>query len=118
MLFDFKNIKFGTPNTIAIGASTSICAIIGLFIANVIALYIKGRDIKDAKRIVCTMLITLLIISMLPGIDFFGHFGSLISGVLLGMMLIPQGDRELNKMKWVGIIGFAIYTLLLLSIWF
>jgi hypothetical protein len=31
------------------------------------------------------MLVTLLIMSLLPGVDMFGHLGSLISGGLMGL---------------------------------
>jgi membrane associated rhomboid family serine protease len=62
------------------------------------------------------MLVYLLIISLLPSVDFFGHFGSLISGGLLGLIVLPWGDAELRKLSWMGIGGFAIYTLILFTI--
>ena len=118
MFFDFINLLQKDYSGLSIGASTSICAIMGLFIANVIALYYKGADIRNAKRSIIFMLISLTVVSLLPGVDIFGHFGSLFSGILLGMMLIPQDDLELGKMKKIGIVGFIIYSLMLLSIWF
>lgn len=62
------------------------------------------------------MLISLLIISLVPGIDFFGHFGSLISGFFLGLSLIPKDDRELRRTKIIGIVLIVAYTLALLTI--
>ena len=62
------------------------------------------------------MLISLLVISLVPGIDFFGHFGSLISGFLLGLCLIPKDDRELRRTKIIGIVLIVAYTLALLTI--
>lgn len=46
MLFDFYNLKVRNQASIAIGASTSICAIMGLYIAQVIILYRKKEDVK------------------------------------------------------------------------
>ena len=44
------------------------------------------------------MIISLLVISVFPGVDFFGHFGSLISGFLIGMMgLIKFAEVELRR---------------------
>ena len=34
MLSDFYNLNFGNKHVIAVGASTSICAIMGLYIGN------------------------------------------------------------------------------------
>lgn len=62
------------------------------------------------------MLISLLVVSLVPGVDFFGHFGSLISGFLLGLCLIPKDDRELRRTKIVGIVSMAAYTIALLTI--
>lgn len=92
MLSDLYNFYLGNSTTIGVGASTSICAIMGLYIAK---LYIESRKngtVELAKRKIITMLVYLLIISILPQVDFFGHFGSLISGGLLGLAVIPHGD--------------------------
>ena len=39
------------------------------------------------KKKIGFMLVTLFIMSILPGVDFFGHFGSLISGGLIGLAI-------------------------------
>ena len=44
MLFVFKNLVMKTRSAISVGASTSICAIMGLYVANVIVAYFKGED--------------------------------------------------------------------------
>jgi hypothetical protein len=41
------------------------------------------------------MVIYIFLISILPGIDFYGHFGSLISGALLGMSFLKTGPTFL-----------------------
>lgn len=118
MLFDFYHIMREDISPIAIGASTSICAIIGLFVANVIILHKKGENIERAKQIVISILISLVIISLLPGVDLLGHMGSLVSGLFLGLMLIPGEDKELSTVKKVGVIAFISYTCVLLTIFF
>jgi hypothetical protein len=62
------------------------------------------------------MLVYLFIISILPSVDFFGHFGSLISGGLIGLAIIPRGDPEVKKLSLLGIAGFCIYTVILFAI--
>jgi membrane associated rhomboid family serine protease len=115
MLFDLYNLKIRGQASVAIGASTSICAIMGLYIAQVIILYQKKEDIKQAKRSVISMLISLVVISLMPGVDLLGHFGSLFSGLFLGMMLLPGSDVEVSKVKKIGIGSFIGYTMILLT---
>ena len=91
MLFVFKNLAAKNRAIISIGASTSICAIIGLFTAYVIVMHFKGVNVGSMKKTVIIMLVTVLVISLLPDIDLFGHLGSLISGFLIGVsVLIPS----------------------------
>lgn len=116
MLFAFVNLRIHHMATIAIGASTSICAIIGLYVAYVIVLHKKGEDIKQGKRQVLTMLLSLLVISLFPGVDLYGHLGSLLSGLFLGMMLLPASDPEVSIIKKIGIVLFVLYTVMLLTL--
>ena len=118
MLFDLKNIITNNHANVAIGASTSICAVMGLFIANALILHLKGIDIKELRKRIIFMLITLLLISLIPGVDFFGHLGSLISGFLLGLAIVSWGDHELMKARNAGIVGLIVYTIILTLIWF
>jgi len=116
MLTDFYNLHLGKSFMIGIGASTSICAIMGYYMAH---LYIESKKtgtVELAKKQIISMLISLVVISILPGIDFFGHFGSLIGGILFGMGVIPGDDKELTKIKWIGRFGFGIYTFILFAI--
>jgi len=118
MLFDLKNVITNTHATVAIGASTSISAIMGLFISNVLILHFKGIDVKELRKRIVFMLVTLLMISLIPGVDFFGHLGSLISGFCLGLVLIAWRDTEVVKARNAGIALLSIYTLVLMFIWF
>lgn len=121
MLFDFVNIVRDSKGAIAIGASTSICAIMGLFVGGVIVMYFKGEDVQEQRRSVVIMLVSLLMISLLPGVDLFGHLGSLIAGILLGMIILswgaPEGYEKLDKVKKVAIGVYALYSLMLFGIW-
>lgn len=116
MLSDLYHLNLGNISTIGVGASTSICAIMGLYMAKLYVESKKNGTVELAKRQIITMLVYLLIISIMPAVDFFGHFGSLISGGLLGLAVIPRGDAEVKKLSWIGIGGFAVYTLILFSI--
>lgn len=116
MLSDLYNIYLGNSFSVGVGASTSICAVMGLYI---VKLYIESKKngrVELAKRQIITMLVYLLIISLMPSVDFFGHFGSLISGVLLGMIVIARGDAEVKRFSWLGIAGFTLYTLILFTL--
>jgi hypothetical protein len=62
------------------------------------------------------MLVYLFIISILPSVGFFGHFGSLISGGLIGLAIIPCGDPEVRMFSLLGIVGFCTYTVILFAI--
>jgi membrane associated rhomboid family serine protease len=116
MLSDLYNLNLGNPATVGVGASTSICAVMGLYIAKLYIDSKKNGRVEMAKRQIITMLVYLLIISLLPSIDFFGHFGSLISGLLLGLAVVPRGDPEVKQLSWMGIAGLAVYSLILFTI--
>lgn len=92
MLSGLYSYYLGNASNIGVGASTSICAIMGLYIAKLYIESKKNGTVELAKRKIITMLVYLLIISIMPQVDFFGHFGSLISGALLGLAVIPRGD--------------------------
>jgi rhomboid protease GluP len=116
MLSDLYNLNLGNSVTVGVGASTSICAVMGLYIAKLYIESKKNGRAELAKRQIITMLVYLLVISLLPSVDFFGHFGSLISGALLGLAVVPRGDPEVKNLSWLGIGGLSLYTLILFTI--
>lgn len=116
MLSDLYNLHLGSSITVGVGASTSICAVMGLYIAKLYIDSKKNGRVEMAKRQIITMLVYLLIISLLPSVDFFGHFGSLISGALIGLAVVPRGDPEVSQLSWLGIGGIALYSLILFTI--
>ena len=116
MLSDLYRLNLGNATTVGVGASTCVCSVMGLYIAKLYISSKKSGRVGLAKRQIITMLIYLLIISVLPGVDFFGHFGSLFSGVLLGGVMLLWDDIEMKTLKLYAIIGFAVYSLLLLTL--
>lgn len=85
MFSSLINLLRNKGNIIAIGASTSICAIFGLSMATMYIDNLRRGDAENAKKKIGFMLVSLLITSLLPGVDIFGHLGSLISGGLIGL---------------------------------
>lgn len=92
MLSDIYYLRFSHVPVICIGASTSICAIMGLFIAQVYILHRQGQSEMGAKIKVIIMLVALSITSLSPGVDLLGHLGSLISGLTLSIAILAKGD--------------------------
>ena len=93
MFSAWYNLRYGNESIVGIGASTSICAVMGLYIANVICLSKKNQNVDGSRQSIIRMIGSLFILSLIPGVDFFGHFGSLFSGILLGLTLIPGEDK-------------------------
>lgn len=116
MLSSLYNLHLGNSVTVGVGASTSICAVMGLSFAKLYIDSKKNGRVQLAKRQIIVSLTYLLTISLLPSVDFFGHFGSLISGALLGLIVLPRDDPEVKQLSWLGIAGFSVYTLILFTI--
>ena len=71
----------------------------GLFMAKIFLMFKKGEDIKIVKWRALTMLVSLVVISLFPGISFFGHLGGLASGFLIGLTALSWGDKDLQQFK-------------------
>lgn len=74
-----------------------------------------------AKKKIMYMTLYIFVMSMLPGVDIYGHAGSLISGVLLGMGFLNMGpnclrDDTARKTKILARILYLLYSLALMSI--
>lgn len=76
---DAYNIR--NLHLLAVGASTSICSVIGFDFAYRI-LRVNKQPLQGRRLAIS--LLYIFLISMLPNVDFFGHFGSLAAGFLLG----------------------------------
>jgi hypothetical protein len=98
-VYNIKNIPL-----LAVGASTSICSVIGFDFAYRI-LRVNNQPLQ-ARRLLITLLYIFLI-SMLPGVDFFGHFGSLAAGFLIGGSFLKPSQVywNANYIVFIRLIG-------------
>lgn len=102
----------------SVGASTSICAVLGLYLATIYILSLKNGNVDQIQKQICLMIIYLLIVSILPGVDFYGHVGSFIAGSLIGLSFSALRDDMsedtllVKKLKLVALILYANYTIL------
>jgi rhomboid protease GluP len=96
-------------NVIGFGLSGGI---FGLFGAIVLYYFQTGliRE-RTVSRRITTLLIMNLMISLLPGVSFFGHLGGFIGGLLVSMAII-------NEPRWAQMKKSAIAALVALFIFF
>ena len=115
MFSTFINNKFGNKYITLVGASVSICSIMGLFAIKVYVDAVKNNEkIKYPIKEIIIMSIYLMLVTILPGMDFFGLFGSILSGVLVGMIaFVGYGNQEMRPLFIKGIVGLSIYTIIL-----
>lgn len=109
----FYYIK-GEP-VIAVGASTSICAIVGLHLA---FRFLKIDNLVVPVFYYVVLLGYLFIISLMPDVDFMGHFGSLLGGFLMGLALLEGGQaygdrKKIHNTQLAGRFACAAYFLIL-----
>jgi hypothetical protein len=94
----------------------------GLYLASLYLISLKNGNIDHVKKNIGFMVIYLFVVSIFPGVDFYGHFGSFIGGVLIGFsfsgLRSDYGEDNLNikKLKLFALIVYANYTIFLLSI--
>ncbi|MEU4472593.1 rhomboid family intramembrane serine protease [Micromonospora sp. NPDC023888] len=100
---------FSAQNSATAGAST---AIFGLFAA---LLIIERRMGRDISQIIPILVINLVFTLAVPGISIPGHFGGLVVGALMALVLAyaPRSRRTL-----VQVAGGAIILLILLGLAF
>lgn len=66
------------------------------------------------------MIAYLFIVSLMPGVDFYGHFGSFIAGGLIGLSFsglkvdFAEDNTMIKRIKLIALILYVIYTILLL----
>ena len=99
-MYQIFNFRFGNllslnmafyhqKRLLAVGASTAICSVIGFDLAYRILRVNNGR--LYLRRIYIT-LAYLFFISLMPRVDFWGHFGALFAGFLLGLCFLKPGN--------------------------
>lgn len=89
------------PESFGIGASTSVFGLVGYLVSYVFTNWQYMGRVKPGQRIYLSILTFLIVaINMNIGpmadgnVDNFGHLGGLITGILVGMTLAEQYDRE------------------------
>ena len=122
-------------NSIAVGASTSITGLVGVFVAHIVVNW-KRLDSSDKSNLMCVSGVIIFFNVLagfmdnfqqegksLDGIDNYGHLGGLIVGMFIGMVLVkPVGGNpnkyekqveNLGKCLWGGffVIGFVLFYL-------
>tara|TARA_B110000285_G_C14958298_1_gene530324 strand:- start:129 stop:629 length:501 start_codon:yes stop_codon:yes gene_type:complete len=89
------------PESFAIGASTSVFGLVGFYISYLFTNWsFMGRE-RPGQRgylFIFTFLICLVNLNIGPmangNVDNYGHYGGLITGLLLGLALAENYDRE------------------------
>ena len=118
----FANFMNENDNVVSVGASTSICAILGLYLGSLYLTSLKNGTVESVKKQIGLMTLYLLLVSVMPGVDFYGHLGSFIGGSLIGLsfsgLKSDYGEDSLGikKLKIIALIIYANYSIFLLSI--
>ena len=104
--------KWQHENLLAVGASTSICSVIGFDMA---CRVLQKNVIPVRMRRIWMTVLWIFIISLIPGIDFWGHFGSLFGGVCITLAFFNtqsciQSQMKRNLIKYIGLFFFAAYS--------
>jgi membrane associated rhomboid family serine protease len=104
-----------TLKQLLVGASTSICAVMGLFIAQVIVLHKMGESAKKGKCIAGVLIVSLTLVSLQPHVSLLAHLGGLLSGLFFGLMVLPGSQQEaVKKLKTMGTMIFIGFSVILL----
>ncbi len=83
---------FFTPNTISVGASTSL---FGMIVAQGFLIFKNRKFFKNYRKAISStiyIVVINLIIGMQSGIDNWGHLGGLVAGVILCLISCPTFD--------------------------
>jgi hypothetical protein len=70
---------------LAVGASTAVCSVIGFDFAGRV-LQVDGAPPQTRRLLIS--LAYIFVISIMPGVDFYGHFGSLFGGFFIGLAFL------------------------------
>lgn len=106
----------------SVGASTSICAVLGLYLATIYIISLKNGSVDQVKKQISLMVFYLIVVSLMPGVDFYGHLGSFISGSLIGLSFsvlkndFSEDTLSIKKIKLVSSILYVNYTILELAL--
>lgn len=118
LLTSIANFLNENNYAVSIGSSTSICAVLGLYLSTIYIVSVKNGNIDQVKRQIIFMVLYLLLVSLMPRVDFYGHLGSFISGSLIGLSFstLKNDNSEdslfIKKIKLFARIFYLIYVAL------
>lgn len=87
------NVIFA-PDTVTLGASGAICGLMGMLVVG--ALFSYHKDYIDFKEIITSVLLMVVATLSNPNISITGHFGGLVGGLIVGLILVI-GQRLFTK---------------------
>lgn len=122
LLTSYVNFINENNFTVSVGASTSICAVLGLDLATMYIVSLKNGNVDQVKKPIAFIILYLLIVSLMPGVDFYGHLGSFMAGSLIGLSFsalkhdFSEDTLFIKKLKLVALILWANYLILELSL--
>lgn len=114
------SMAFNSPNTLSAGASSSILGLFGAFL--VFGFHYKNNPAVQQMTRNFLLFVVMIFVSGLfsSSVDFWGHFGGLIGGGLLGSLLaFPNGKERYSiheRIISVAIFIFLIVVCMLLSL--
>lgn len=79
---------------------------------------VKNGNIDQVKKQIYFMIIYLLVVSLMPGVDFYGHLGSFIAGSLIGLSFsalksdFSEDNLFIKKIKLLALILYTNYIIL------
>lgn len=119
MFFDLIYVIVGSAlQHTVVGSSASICAVMGMFVAQVIILHKMGESVKKGKCIAGLLVINLVAVSLQEHVSLLAHLGGFLSGMFFGLMVLPEGEKEeVQQLKKKGTIIFILFTVMLFGIW-
>ena len=83
LVASFARRIFHSSDTISVGASGVMFALFGIFIGSMI----RTAGVVTAFKSSLNSLIPIIILSLIPGIDKYGHFAGLLVGIITGLFL-------------------------------
>ena len=63
------------------------------------------------------MIFSIVISSVMPEVDVLGHLGGFLSGLLIGFTALSWGNPDLKYYLIGGGISYAIFSVILCTIW-
>ena len=115
---NFMNALFYQSAHQAVGASTAVFSAVGLLGTLGVKQYYRRREIK--KRFFVPVIGALGLFAMLgtnPESDVMAHFFGLISGLGVGIIILPFMDLFQNKRKILQVVSFVLGMMLVYYCW-